>query len=113
MKLLKDVRSYGRKGISSLGAFLHVKCTYPIVTLGAIVPVMPGRMRHIWYPSKRAEYVTDALLKTLPDVVVERDFTFELDPTGKRQEARTEDADSVRGMRISVCSITNLGFWGC
>ena len=84
-----------------------------VAMLGSIVPVMPGRMRNIWYPSKRAEYMTDAHLKALPDVIVERDFKFGLDSTDKTQDARTEEADSLRGMLITVCSSPVYGFVVC
>jgi hypothetical protein len=33
-------------------------------------------MRNIWHPSRTAEYVTDAQLKELGGVVIERDFLF-------------------------------------
>ena len=104
VRLLKDTRSYGRKGTMNSEAVLHQSLCSSDVILGSIVAVLPGRMRNIWLPSRRAEYVTDAQLKALPDVVVERDFSFGLDPTENRQEARSQDADSIRSTRISVCS---------
>lgn len=49
-----------------------------LITKGAIIPIAPGRMRNIWYPQGKAEYVTDTQLRgtEMRDLVVERDFTF-------------------------------------
>ncbi|MCJ1250232.1 hypothetical protein MMC30_007458 [Trapelia coarctata] len=88
VKLLKDVRGYGRKG--------------------AIVPVMPGRMRNIWYPSKRAEYMTSAILKTMPDVVIERDFTFGMDRVVEVKAAKKAAAAPVQTKLLTPQRITQI-----
>ncbi|KAF2837702.1 hypothetical protein M501DRAFT_994912 [Patellaria atrata CBS 101060] len=58
VKLLKDVRSYGRKG--------------------AIVPVAIGRMRNLWFPQRIAEYIMRDVKKELKakNVTIERDPGF-------------------------------------
>ncbi|KAL9632761.1 MAG: hypothetical protein Q9204_003655 [Flavoplaca sp. TL-2023a] len=58
VRLLEDIRGYGRKG--------------------SIIPIAPGRMRNIYYPQRKAEYVTQAQLRTTSqrDVLTERDFAF-------------------------------------
>ncbi|MCJ1389123.1 hypothetical protein MMC18_001977 [Xylographa bjoerkii] len=88
VKLLKDIRGYGRRG--------------------SIVPVAPGRMRNIWYPSKRAEYMTAAQLKTIPDVVIERDFTFGMEPSTESQESGREDAVNIQIKLLSPDKATQL-----
>ncbi|MCJ1281686.1 hypothetical protein MMC26_001008 [Xylographa opegraphella] len=88
VKLLRDVRGYGRKG--------------------SIVPVAPGRMRNIWYPSKRAEYMTDAQLKAIPDVVIERDFTFGMEQSTEGQEAGQDDPVNIQIKLLSPDKATQL-----
>ncbi|MCJ1403107.1 hypothetical protein MMC11_006330 [Xylographa trunciseda] len=88
VKLLKDVRGYGRRG--------------------SIVPVAPGRMRNIWYPSKRAEYMTDAQLKTIPDVVIERDFTFGMEQSTESQETGQSDPVNIQIKLLSPDKATQL-----
>ncbi|OCL13108.1 hypothetical protein AOQ84DRAFT_417129 [Glonium stellatum] len=58
IKLLKDVRRFGRKG--------------------SCIPISAGQMRNRWYPSRIAEYVSANELKELKrqNVDIERDFTF-------------------------------------
>ncbi|KAI4231110.1 MAG: hypothetical protein L6R40_007849 [Gallowayella cf. fulva] len=58
VRLLEDIRGYGRKG--------------------SIIPIAPGRMRNIYYPQHKAEYVTEAQLWTTnrKDILAERDFAF-------------------------------------
>ncbi|KAL8724342.1 MAG: hypothetical protein Q9166_008007 [cf. Caloplaca sp. 2 TL-2023] len=58
VRLLEDIRGYGRKG--------------------SIIPIVPGRMRNMYYPQRKAEYVTEAQMRTMnqKDMVIERDFTF-------------------------------------
>ena len=43
-------------------------------------------MRNIWYPAKRAEYVTTAQLREMGDVVIERDFAY-----GMEEELAAQD----------------------
>ncbi|KAI4086505.1 MAG: hypothetical protein LQ339_009032 [Xanthoria mediterranea] len=63
VRLLEDIRGYGRKG--------------------SIIPIAPGRMRNIYYPQRKAEYVTKAQMQTTnqKDVMAERDFSFGLPQT--------------------------------
>ncbi|KAL8919753.1 MAG: hypothetical protein Q9208_006619 [Pyrenodesmia sp. 3 TL-2023] len=58
VRLLDDIKGYGRKG--------------------SIIPIAPGRMRNIYYPQRKAEYVTASQMRTLnqKDLVIERDFNF-------------------------------------
>ncbi|KAL8765977.1 MAG: hypothetical protein Q9209_007124 [Squamulea sp. 1 TL-2023] len=58
VRLLEDIRGYGRKG--------------------SIIPIAPGRMRNIYYPQRKAEYVTEAQMRTSnqKDLLAERDFSF-------------------------------------
>ncbi|KAL9120045.1 MAG: hypothetical protein Q9187_003400 [Circinaria calcarea] len=65
-KLIRDIRGWGRKG--------------------SIVPVAPGRMRNIWYPEGKAEYMTDTQLQELQDVVIERDPLFGMDQAPEKEE---------------------------
>ncbi|KAL8861995.1 MAG: hypothetical protein Q9178_001450 [Gyalolechia marmorata] len=60
VRLLEDIRGYGRKG--------------------SIIPIAPGRMRNIYYPQRKAEYVTAAQMRTTnqKDILTERDFSFGL-----------------------------------
>lgn len=44
--------------------------------LGSVIPVTPGRMRNIWYPARRAQYMTQTQLLELGDKPIERDFNF-------------------------------------
>jgi len=69
---------------------------------GAIVPVMPGRMRNIWYPSKRAEYMTSAQLETMPDVVIERDFTFGMDKQVEIKATKKVKSAPVQSKLLTV-----------
>ena len=59
-------------------------------------------MRNIWYPSKRAEYMTDAQLKTMPDVVIERDFTFGMEQSTEGQASEQEDPVNIQIKLLSV-----------
>jgi len=100
VKLMKDVRGYGRKG--KLVSLISRKVDLTDAAPGAIVPVMPGRMRNIWYPSKRAEYMTSAVLKEMPDVVIERDFTFGMDKQVEVKVAKKAVAAPVRTKLLTV-----------
>lgn len=50
---------------------------------GSIIPIAPGRMRNIYYPQRKAEYVTKAQMQTTNqrDIMAERDFSFGLPQT--------------------------------
>lgn len=98
VKLLKDIKGYGRKGKHTS---LHYEERVLILArnTGSIVPVAPGRMRNIWFPNKRAEYMTQAQLKSLNmgDTLFQRDFGFGMERTATDkavEEARVPDVPS-------------------
>lgn len=70
--------------------------------LGSIVPVAPGRMRNIWYHSKWAHYMTTAQLKSIPDLVVERDFTYGIE---QATEAQVPGAVAPGNVQIELLSV--------
>ena len=45
-------------------------------------------MRNVWYPAHKAAYVTNAQLKELGDVVMERDVMF-----GREEEQEQEETE--------------------
>ncbi|KAL8949180.1 MAG: hypothetical protein Q9222_004693 [Ikaeria aurantiellina] len=63
VRLLQDIPGYGRKAGK-----------------GTIIPIPPGRMRNIYHPAGKADYVTAAQLRSLnpKDGQQERDFSFGL-----------------------------------
>ena len=54
----------------------------PVMLVGSICPVEPGRMRNSWHPRHKAAYITASTLQGLKpkDVVAERDFNFGMKP---------------------------------
>ncbi|KAI4166137.1 MAG: hypothetical protein LQ342_000023 [Letrouitia transgressa] len=74
IRLLEDLKGFGRKG--------------------AIIPVAAGRMRNIFYPQQKAEYITQVELRALKkkDVVIERDFKFGIE---QESAASAEDREEV------------------
>ncbi|KAL9038090.1 MAG: hypothetical protein Q9180_003343 [Flavoplaca navasiana] len=72
VRLLEDIRGYGRKG--------------------SMIPIAPGRMRNIYYPQRKAEYVTQAQLRTTnqKDLLTERDFSFGI-PQPQSESQSPED----------------------
>ncbi|KAK5107104.1 hypothetical protein LTR62_001852 [Meristemomyces frigidus] len=94
VRLLKDVRTFGRKG--------------------SIVPISPGQMRNEWFPRHMAAYVTLAEQKSLRlrNVAFERDFDFGLNtppppaaiPSDllKGAMSRTEQQDASMFQRARV-----------
>ncbi|KAL8724721.1 MAG: hypothetical protein Q9181_006701 [Wetmoreana brouardii] len=75
VRLLEDIQGYGRKG--------------------SIIPIAPGRMRNIYYPQRKAEYVTQAQMRTMAKsgMVIERDFTFGVEQP--QSEAQPEEDKAV------------------
>ncbi|KAL8969858.1 MAG: hypothetical protein Q9197_004122 [Variospora fuerteventurae] len=68
VRLLEDIRGYGRKG--------------------SIIPIAPGRMRNIYFPQRKAEYVTSSQIRSMggqKDMVIERDFGFGIDTPGQQK----------------------------
>ncbi|KAI9717322.1 MAG: hypothetical protein M1812_004849 [Candelaria pacifica] len=87
VRLLEDVPAYGRQG--------------------AIIPVAAGRMRNKWYPERKAEYMTDAQLKSLnmQNAMVERDSTFRPGPRkGRQQEGTEQNGDTVVDLQLNLLS---------
>ncbi|KAL9125733.1 MAG: hypothetical protein Q9217_005104 [Psora testacea] len=76
VKLLKDIKGYGRKG--------------------SIVPVAPGLFRNTWLPRRRAEYLSTLQIAKPGEVVAERDFTFGLE---EKEEKATEPVETVERAR--------------
>ncbi|KAL8716238.1 MAG: hypothetical protein Q9220_000143 [cf. Caloplaca sp. 1 TL-2023] len=76
VRLLQDIPGYGRKG--------------------AIIPIPPGRMRNIYHPSGKADYVTAAQLRTLnpKDIQSERDFAFGLSSDVSSPSSTTKSTQS-------------------
>ncbi|KAJ9668031.1 hypothetical protein H2201_001837 [Coniosporium apollinis] len=83
VRLLKDVKSFGRAG--------------------ALVPVTAGQMRNMWFPRGIADYVTAPQLKELQarNVAVERDFLFGVELT-KKKKAEAAEEEAQEASRQSV-----------
>lgn len=71
---------------------------------GSVVPVAPGRMRNIFFPRKRAAYMTQELLRDLKkrEVVMERDFTFGMKNLEDEGSGDNQDAMDMPGRPRSV-----------
>ena len=67
------------------------------ITLGAVIPVAPGRMRNIWYPAKLARYMTQAQLEILGKEKIRRYFDFRL---------AKEDSDSRNTVSVPESGAT-------
>ena len=54
----------------------------PVMLVGSICPVEPGRMRNSWHPRHKAEYIIASTFQGLKpkDIVAERDFNFGIKP---------------------------------
>ena len=107
VRLLEDIRGYGRKGYSfnqtSIGrSIVIMEC------LGSIIPIAPGRMRNIYYPQRKAEYVTAAQMRTTnqKDVLTERDFSFGLPQLQPDSLPVEEKALDVQMKLLTVRSTT-------
>ena len=81
-----------------------------LLCAGAIVPVAPGRMRNIWYPGRRAEYVTTAQLREMGDVVIERDFAFGMDEELAAQETVQQEKIFVETKPLHVGLISSVSW---
>ena len=76
---------------------------------GSIIPIAPGRMRNIYYPQRKAEYVTQAQLRTTnqKDLLTERDFSFGIpQPQSESQppEERAAKTSEVQTKLLTVGS---------
>lgn len=74
---------------------------------GSVIPVAPGRMRNIFYPRKRAAYVTQEVLRDLKkrEVVMERDFTFGMKNLEDEVSSVDLDAIDTPGSRLRSVNI--------
>ena len=108
VRLLTDVVGYGRKG-----TFLTSRSISNLIMTGTIIAVAPARMRNVWYPSKNAQYMTQAEIKQAKqqDIVRERDMFFGRD-SGKKGLKRREKPP-IDDISITVLSVSwrSLYFW--
>ena len=79
----------------------------------AIIPVAPGRMRNIWFPHGRAEYVTHAQRKLVKDSVQQRDSTFllrneEESESGALIAAQDEPDPTLDVLSVHVPATTSM-----
>ncbi|KAL8867161.1 MAG: hypothetical protein Q9174_005836 [Haloplaca sp. 1 TL-2023] len=84
VRLLEDIEGYGRKG--------------------TIIPIAPGRMRNMYYPQRKAEYVTQAQIRTMnqKDLVIERDFAF-----GLRKPKEESEQEEVKAPEVRLALVTS------
>ena len=75
--------------------------------LGSIIPVVPGRMRNIWYPQQKAEYMTESKLRELnkKDLVIERDYTFGIEQPERSDDIEGMGASSVVDVDVKLLSV--------
>ncbi len=83
--------------VGSIRSFLGRPTAHFQILVGSIIPVAPGRMRNIWYPRQKAEYMTESRLQQLnkKDLVIERDHTF-----GIEQPDSGNDIQELVGERL-------------
>ncbi|KAL8649665.1 MAG: hypothetical protein Q9210_004270 [Variospora velana] len=88
VRLLEDIRGYGRKG--------------------SIIPIAPGRMRNIYFPQRKAEYVTSAQIRSMggqKDMVIERDFGFGIETPGQ-QKPPGDDSQKIVDVKMKLLTPT-------
>ena len=75
--------------------------------LGSIIPVVPGRMRNIWYPQQMAEYMTQPKLREFNkrDLVIERDYTFGIEQPERSDDIEGFGAPGVVDVDIKLLSV--------
>lgn len=104
VRLLRDIRGFGRQGRhwKPLKDRSQLKNT-----IGAIIPVAPGRMRNVWYPQGKAEYVTNTQLRgmNMRELVVERDFTFIPKHHTDGEIPVDRDADTVIDVEMKLLAV--------
>ena len=94
VRLLKNTPSYGPKGTGHKRAFVRPT----LILLGSIVPVTPGRMRNIWYPRGRAEYMTISELRDVKDLPKQRNYTF----GARTKELQESDAKQAQAVNVKL-----------
>ena len=77
-----------------------------MVLKGSIVPVAPGRMRNIWYPANKAQYMTVPQLKEAirQGIVIEREHTFGMEQT-EASELTDEGAEPTVDVQLNRLSV--------
>lgn len=102
VQLLEDIPRYGPKG--RIARWCRVVPGAMLMIPGSVVPVAPGRMRNIFYPRKRAAYVTQEVLRDLKkrEVVMERDFTFGIKNLEDKGSSDNQDAVEMPSRPRSV-----------
>lgn len=102
VQLLEDIPRYGPKGRTA--RWCRVVPAAMLMIQGSVVPVAPGRMRNIFYPRKRAAYVTQEILRDLKkrEVVMERDFTFGIKNLEDKGSSDNQDAIEMPSRPRSV-----------
>ncbi|KAI4118536.1 MAG: hypothetical protein LQ345_001421 [Seirophora villosa] len=89
VRLLEDIRGYGRKG--------------------SIIPIAPGRMRNIYFPQRKAEYVTAAQIRAMggpKELNIERDFGFGIETPAQQQEQPGDDSVTPETVNVRVDLLT-------
>ncbi|MCJ1444269.1 MAG: hypothetical protein MMC23_004770 [Stictis urceolatum] len=71
-----QTQTRGKKKRSKQPPTVHVKLLHDIPGYGVILSVAPGRMRNVWYPGRKAQYVTAADLEPQRNLMAERDSGF-------------------------------------
>lgn len=114
VRLLKDVKTFGKKGKEN-----H---PYPLAPTapntynkpsGSIVPITSGNMRNSWFPRRIAEYVTLPELRQLrlKNTSMERDFEFgvtELAKSGSKDPTIPSDIKGMSTAQIREATSTQL-----
>ena len=74
---------------------------------GAIIPIPPGLMRNLYYPLRKAEYVTQAQMRTtnIKERIIERDPTFGIEQEAKEKAEDKDELVEVQTKLLSVHSI--------
>ncbi|KAL9014994.1 MAG: hypothetical protein Q9173_000371 [Seirophora scorigena] len=89
VRLLEDIRGYGRKG--------------------SIIPIAPGRMRNIYFPQRKAEYVTSAQIRAMggrKELIIERDFGFGIETPAQQQEQPGDDSNTPDTVNVRMDLLT-------
>ena len=103
VKLLEDVKGYGKKGgsiVTKRDQFLT-----DVLCIDSITPVEPGRMRNTWYPQQKAEYVTASHFSGLRPKKIEAVRNFEFGIIKQEEDtAPTSNEEKMPG----ILTVTRL-----
>lgn len=75
---------------------------------GSIIPIAPGRMRNIYFPQRKAEYVTSAQIRSMggqKDMVIERDFGFGIETPGQ-QKPPGDDSQNTVDIKMKLLTVS-------